>query len=137
MILQVTLHIKRILLRGVPSPTPCPGFTCRGEFVVMLFCQLGCTHSPREMCRGLAGCAGKHARLGFTTQLFNRDLWAWLNDPSTGPPAVRGQNNSLFSGPPNLNSKAGGLNSRNAPNLPKLLENAGGRTMDLDYFVEQ
>ena len=38
------------------------GFTCWGQFVVMLFCQLGHTQSLREMCGGLA--AGRHTVQG-------------------------------------------------------------------------
>lgn len=30
------------------------GFTCWGQFVAMLFCQLGWAHSLREICGGLA-----------------------------------------------------------------------------------
>jgi hypothetical protein len=30
------------------------GFTCGGQFVAMLFCQLGRDHSLREICQGLA-----------------------------------------------------------------------------------
>ncbi len=30
------------------------GFTCWGQFVAMLFCQLGRAHSLREICGGLA-----------------------------------------------------------------------------------
>lgn len=40
------------------------GFTCWGQFVAMLFCQLGRAHSLREMCGGLASCEGKLAHLG-------------------------------------------------------------------------
>ena len=35
------------------------GFTCWGQFVAMLFCQLGQAHSLREICGGLASCLGK------------------------------------------------------------------------------
>lgn len=40
------------------------GFTCWGQFVAMLFCQLGRAHSLREICGGLASCEGKLAHLG-------------------------------------------------------------------------
>jgi len=40
------------------------GFTCWGQFVAMLFCQLGRAHSLREICGGLASCEGKLAQLG-------------------------------------------------------------------------
>src|SRR3989442_5296129 len=32
------------------------GFTCWGQFVAMLFCQLGRAHSLREICGALASC---------------------------------------------------------------------------------
>lgn len=40
------------------------GFTCWGQFVAMLFCQLGRTHSLREICNGLAASEGKLKHLG-------------------------------------------------------------------------
>ena len=40
------------------------GFTCWGQFVAMLFCQLGRAHSLREICGGLASCEGKLKHLG-------------------------------------------------------------------------
>jgi len=40
------------------------GFTCWGQFVAMLFCQLGQAHSLREICNGLASCLGKLRHLG-------------------------------------------------------------------------
>jgi Transposase DDE domain/Domain of unknown function (DUF4372) len=42
------------------------GFTCWGQFVAMLFCQLGRAQSLREICGGLASCEGKLAHLGIT-----------------------------------------------------------------------
>jgi len=35
------------------------GFTCWGQFVAMMFCQLARAHSLREICQGLAACEGK------------------------------------------------------------------------------
>ncbi|HSW58828.1 MAG TPA: DUF4372 domain-containing protein, partial [Dehalococcoidales bacterium] len=35
------------------------GFSSRGQFVAMLFCQFGRAHSLREICGGLAGCEEK------------------------------------------------------------------------------
>ncbi len=35
------------------------GFTCWGQFVAMLFCQLGKAHSLREITGGLRSCEGK------------------------------------------------------------------------------
>lgn len=40
------------------------GFTCRQQFVGVLFCQLGQAHSLREICGGLASCLGKLKHLG-------------------------------------------------------------------------
>jgi len=40
------------------------GFTCWGQFVAMLFCQLGQAQSLREICGGLACCEGKLRHLG-------------------------------------------------------------------------
>jgi len=40
------------------------GFCCWGQFISMLFCQLGRAHSLREICDGLAGCEGKLKHLG-------------------------------------------------------------------------
>ena len=42
------------------------GFTSWGQFVAMLFCQLGRAHSLREICGGLASCEGKLSHLGIT-----------------------------------------------------------------------
>lgn len=42
------------------------GFTCWGQFVAMLFCQLGRAQSLREICGGLASCEGRLAHLGIT-----------------------------------------------------------------------
>jgi hypothetical protein len=40
------------------------GFSCWGQFVAMLFCQLGHAHSLREICGGLASCMGQLKHLG-------------------------------------------------------------------------
>jgi hypothetical protein len=40
------------------------GFSCWGQFVGMLFCQLGQAKSLREICGGLASCVGKLQHLG-------------------------------------------------------------------------
>ena len=45
------------------------GFTCWGQFVAMLFCQLGGAHSLREIVGGLASCEGRLAHLGITAPL--------------------------------------------------------------------
>lgn len=40
------------------------GFTSWGQFVALLFCQLGRAHTLREICGGLASCEGKLKHLG-------------------------------------------------------------------------
>jgi IS4 transposase len=40
------------------------GFTSWGQFMAMLFCQLGRAHSLREICGGLACCEGQMKHLG-------------------------------------------------------------------------
>src|SRR5256712_8827080 len=40
------------------------GFSSWGQFVAMLFCQLGRAHSLREICGGLDSCDGKLKHLG-------------------------------------------------------------------------
>ena len=40
------------------------GFTCWGQFVAMLFCQLGAARSLLEICQGLAASEGKLRHLG-------------------------------------------------------------------------
>ena len=40
------------------------GFTCWGQFIAMMFCQLGQAHTLREICGGLASCEGKLRHLG-------------------------------------------------------------------------
>jgi hypothetical protein len=53
------------------------GFTCWGQFVAMLFCQLGRAHSLREICGGLASCEGKLTHLGIAAP--NRSTLAYAN----------------------------------------------------------
>ena len=42
------------------------GFTSWGQFVAMLFCQLGRAHTLREITGGLRSCEGKLKHLGIT-----------------------------------------------------------------------
>ena len=53
------------------------GFTCWGQFVAMLFCQLGRAHSLREITGGLRSCEGKLNHLGITAP--NRSSLAYAN----------------------------------------------------------
>jgi hypothetical protein len=53
------------------------GFTCWGQFVSMLFCQIGRAHSLREIIGGLRSCEGKLKHLGITAP--NRSTLAYAN----------------------------------------------------------
>ncbi len=54
------------------------GFTCWGQFVAMLFCQLGKAHSLREITGGLASCEGRLAHLGIMAP--RRSTLAYANE---------------------------------------------------------
>jgi hypothetical protein len=54
------------------------GFTCWGQFVAMLFCQLGKAQSLREIIGGLASCEGRLAHLGITAP--RRSTLAYANE---------------------------------------------------------
>ncbi len=54
------------------------GFTCWGQFVAMLFCQLGRAHSLREIVGGLRSCEGKLQHLGITAPC--RSTLAYANE---------------------------------------------------------
>ena len=54
------------------------GFTCWGQFVAMLFCQLGRAKSLREICGGLACAEGKLSHLGITAP--KRTTLAYANE---------------------------------------------------------
>jgi Domain of unknown function (DUF4372)/Transposase DDE domain len=54
------------------------GFTCWGQFVAMLFCQLGRAHSLREICGGLRSSEGKLKHLGI--QAPARSTLAYANE---------------------------------------------------------
>jgi len=54
------------------------GFTCWGQFVAMLFCQLGRAHSLREICGGLRTAEGKLSHLGITAP--SRSTLAYANE---------------------------------------------------------
>jgi hypothetical protein len=55
------------------------GFTCWGQFVAMLFCQLGAAGSLREICNGLAASEGKLRHLGIPTAP-SRSTLAYANE---------------------------------------------------------
>ena len=52
------------LVKQTRAERPARGFTCWGQFVAMLFCQLGRAHSLREICGGLRSSEGKLKHLG-------------------------------------------------------------------------
>ncbi len=52
------------LVKGTRAERHSRGFTCWGQFVAMLFCQLGRAHSLREICHGLSTCEGRLSHLG-------------------------------------------------------------------------
>ena len=54
------------------------GFTSWGQFVAMLFCQLGRAHSLREITGGLRSCEGKLKHLGIATP--SRSTLAYANE---------------------------------------------------------
>ena len=73
------------------------GFTCWGQFVAMLFCQLGRAHSLREICGGLASCEGKLSHLGITAPARATPAYADAHRPgSTG--GLRGTVGALRGG---------------------------------------
>jgi hypothetical protein len=55
------------------------GFTCWGQFVAMLFCQLGAARSLREICNGLAASEGKLRHLGIALAP-SRSTLAYANE---------------------------------------------------------
>jgi hypothetical protein len=54
------------MVRQTHAERHAKGFTCWGQFVAMLFCQLGRAHSLREITGGLRSCEGKLKHLGIT-----------------------------------------------------------------------
>ncbi len=55
------------------------GFTCWGQFIAMLYCQLARVQSLREICGGLAACEGKLRHLGVPTAP-KRSTLAYANE---------------------------------------------------------
>jgi len=52
------------LVRATGAERHAKGFSSWGQFVAMLFYQLGRAHSLREICQGLQRCEGKLVHLG-------------------------------------------------------------------------
>ena len=68
-------------------------FTSWGQFIAMLFCQLGRAHSLREICGGLASCEGKLKHLGIPIKFADepgRLDPAWPDLGADGPAILRG-----------------------------------------------
>jgi hypothetical protein len=57
------------------------GFTCWGQFVAMLFCQLGRAHTLREITGGLRSCEGKLKHLGITAPSHSTLAYANAHRP--------------------------------------------------------
>ncbi len=53
----------QLLVKETRAERHARGFSCWGQFVSMLFCQLGRAHSLREICHGLSTCEGKLSHL--------------------------------------------------------------------------
>lgn len=66
------------LVKDTKAERHARGFTCWGQFVAMLFCQLGRAHSLREICGGLASCEGKLSHLGISAP--SRSTLAYANE---------------------------------------------------------
>jgi hypothetical protein len=56
---QIADSKRRLDFRDARAGRHGRGFTCWGQFIAMLFCQLGQAHSLREICGGLALCECK------------------------------------------------------------------------------
>ena len=66
------------LVKDTKAERHARGFTCWGQFVSMLFCQLGRAHSLREITNGLRSCEGKLKHLGITAP--NRSTLSYANE---------------------------------------------------------
>jgi Transposase DDE domain/Domain of unknown function (DUF4372) len=79
-ILQIFSHQDFVrAVRETRAEKGVKGFSCWGQFVAMLFCQLGQAHSLREICGGLATCLGKLKHLGVDTAP-KRSTLAYANE---------------------------------------------------------
>jgi Domain of unknown function (DUF4372)/Transposase DDE domain len=69
----------QLLVKETRAERHARGFSCWGQFVSMLFCQLGRAHSLREICHGLSTCEGKLSHLGIE-QAPKRSSLAYANE---------------------------------------------------------
>ncbi len=67
------------LVKETKAEYAAKGFTCWGQFVAMLFCQLGQAHSLREICNGLQSCLGRLRHLGIK-EAPKRSTLAYANE---------------------------------------------------------
>src|SRR3970282_2738899 len=68
----------QMLVKRTSAERHARGFTCWGQFVAMLFCQLGRAHSLREICGGLRSSEGQLQHLGITVP--SRSTLAYANE---------------------------------------------------------
>ncbi|MGH7847929.1 MAG: IS4 family transposase [Candidatus Binatia bacterium] len=69
----------QLLVKETRAERHARGFSCWGQFVSMLFCQLGRAHSLREICHGLSTCEGKLSHLGIN-EAPKRSSLAYANE---------------------------------------------------------
>lgn len=69
----------QLLVKETKAERHARGFSCWGQFVAMLFCQLGRAHSLREICQGLSSCEGKLSHLGID-EAPKRSSLAYANE---------------------------------------------------------
>jgi Domain of unknown function (DUF4372)/Transposase DDE domain len=69
----------QLLVKETRAEPHARGFSCWGQFVSMLFCQLGRAHSLREICHGLSTCEGKLSHLGIE-EAPKRSSLAYANE---------------------------------------------------------
>jgi Domain of unknown function (DUF4372)/Transposase DDE domain len=69
----------QLLVKETRAERHARGFSCWGQFVSMLFCQLGRAHSLREICHGLSTCEGKLSHLGIE-EAPKRSSLAYANE---------------------------------------------------------
>lgn len=78
-ILQLFPRIEfETLVKETNAERHARGFSSWGQFVAMLFCQLGRAHSLREICHGLSTCEGKLSHLGIVAP--KRSSLAYANE---------------------------------------------------------
>lgn len=68
----------QLLVKETQSERHARGFSSWGQFVAMMFCQLGRAHSLREICNGLRSCEGKLSHLGIEAP--KRSSLAYANE---------------------------------------------------------